>query len=72
MSAAAGERARIAWLIERDGAEQTRAWARRTAGLYRTAVLDHSHFAHSGEYRRRFIEAYLQLKCYAARGQLRP
>jgi hypothetical protein len=71
MNASASERARIERLVERDGAQQARAWARRTEALYRTAVLDHSHFAHSGEYRRRFIESYLELKCYAARGQFR-
>ncbi len=71
MSAFTAERARIAWLVERDGVEQTRAWARRTEALYRAAVLDPSHFAHAGEYRRRFIESYLELKCYAARGTLR-
>lgn len=71
MNGSVSERSRIAWLIERDGAEQTRAWARRTEGLYRTAVLDRSHFAHTGEYRRRFIESYLELKCYAVRGTLR-
>jgi hypothetical protein len=71
MSGSGSERARIEWLVERDGAEPTRAWARRTEALYRTAVLDRSHFAHTGEYRRRFIESYLELKCYAARGRLR-
>jgi hypothetical protein len=71
MNGCASERARIAWLVERDGAEQTRVWARRTEALYRSAVLDRSHFAHSGDYRRRFIESYLELKCYAARGKLR-
>lgn len=71
MSGCASERARIAWLVERDGVEQARAWARRTEALYRTAVLDRSHFAHSGNYRRRFIESYLELKGFAARGTLR-
>ena len=71
MAGCANERARIAWLIERDGVEQARTWARRTESLYRTAVLDRSHFAHSGDYRRRFIESYLELKGFAARGRLR-
>ena len=71
MSGSANERVRIAWLIERDGVEQARAWARRTEALYRAAVLDRSHFAHTGDYRRRFIESYRELKFFAARGTLR-
>jgi len=61
------ERERIDRLIARDGPEQARQWARRTEALYRTAVLDPTHFSHSGEYRRRFIEAYVALKRFALR-----
>jgi hypothetical protein len=64
------ERSRIERIIERDGPEQARAWARRTEALYRSAVLDRNHFAHTHEYRRRFIEAYLQLKRYALKGTM--
>ncbi len=59
------ERSRIERIIERDGREQARVWARRTEALYRSAVLDREHFAHTPEYRRRFIESYLELKRYA-------
>jgi hypothetical protein len=59
------ERARLGQLLERDGAAQARSWARRTAALYRTAVLDHEHYAHTAAYRRRFIESYLELKRFA-------
>ena len=59
------ERDRIARVSARDGVEQARAWARRTLALYRTAVLDHDHYAHTPAYRRRFIASYLQLKRFA-------
>jgi hypothetical protein len=64
------ERARIERLIQRDGEAQARVWAHRTEALYRSAVLDHNHFAHTPEYRRRFIQSYLQLKRFALRGAL--
>lgn len=63
----AGQEAqRIARLIDRDGLDAARQWARRTAGIYRSAVLNPLHFAHSGERRRQFIEAYLELKRFGA------
>lgn len=71
MSESLAERERIDRIVQRDGAEQARAWARRTEALYRTAVLDPRHFAHTPEYRRRFIEAYLELKRFALQGSPR-
>ena len=68
VDAAEAERARIARVLSRLGPEQTRTWARRTAALYRTAVLDHEHYAHTAPYRRRFIESYLELKRFAQGG----
>jgi hypothetical protein len=62
------ERSRIERLIARDGREQAKQWARRTAGQYRAAVLHPEHFAHTAERRRQFIEAYLELKRFAERG----
>jgi plasmid stabilization system protein ParE len=62
------ERARIEVVLAREGPEQARQWARRTAAQYRAAVLNPQHFAHSGERRRQFIEAYLELKRFAERG----
>lgn len=58
----------IGLVIARDGREQARQWARRTAAQYRTAVLDAEHFAHTGARRRQFIEAYLELKRFAEHG----
>lgn len=66
--AAECERARIARVLSRVGPEQARAWAQRTAALYRTAVLDHEHYAHTAPYRRRFIESYFELKRFAQGG----
>ena len=63
------EHARIEHIIQRDGEARAREWARRTEAIYRRAVLDRSHFAHTPGYRRRFIQAYLQLKRFALRAQ---
>jgi hypothetical protein len=56
---------RITRVLRRHGEEGAREWARRTAGIYRTSVLNRQHFAHAGEHRRQFIRAYLELKDFA-------
>lgn len=62
------EQDRLSRLIRRDGEEEARQWAQRTAAIYRGSVLNRDHFAHAGEYRRKFIESYLAFKRFAARG----
>ncbi|HEY8538831.1 MAG TPA: hypothetical protein VIL28_08180 [Steroidobacteraceae bacterium] len=62
------ERSRIERIIARDGREEAREWARRTAAQYRAAVLNPEHFAHQPDRKRLFIEAYLELKRFAERG----
>jgi len=37
-------------------------WAIRTKWIYKRAVLNKQHFASKPEYRRKYIEAYLNLK----------
>jgi hypothetical protein len=64
-SASSAEGGRIERLIQRDGIEPAKAWARRTYGIYRSEVLNPKSFAHAGEYRRRFIESCLALKRFA-------
>jgi hypothetical protein len=59
------ETARIERVIARLGPEEAKAWARRTAAVYRAAVLDPEHFAHHGARRRQFIESYVELKRFA-------
>lgn len=61
------ERQRLALLVERDGADAAAARARRTMRIYRRAVLARGHFARTVEYRRRFVEAYCELKRWIAR-----
>jgi len=61
---------RIARVIAKDGVPAARDWARRTAGVYRAAVLEREPFAHAGACRRQFIESYLELKRFAADGKL--
>jgi hypothetical protein len=61
---------RIARVIAKDGVPAAQAWARRTASVYRAAVLEREPFAHAGACRRQFIESYLELKRFAADGTL--
>lgn len=63
---------RIERVLAREGPEGARAWARRTEALYRNAVLNPNHYAHTSEYRRRFIESYLQFKRFALCGTAPP
>jgi hypothetical protein len=58
---------RIARLVRRLGEDGARQWARRTAAIYRSSVLNPAHFAHEGERRRRFVRAYLELKDFGRR-----
>lgn len=60
------ERERLAFLVQRDGAEAAAEWARRTMRIYRRALLAPRHFAGAPEYRRRFIEAYCEFKRWIA------
>jgi hypothetical protein len=66
-AAGSSERQRLALLVERDGVDAAAAWARRTLRIYRRAVLSPGHFARLPEYRRRFVEAYCELKRWLAR-----
>jgi hypothetical protein len=59
---------RIARIVRRCGKAEAQAWARRTAAIYRSSVLNPQHFAHAGEHRRQFVRAYLELKHFARDG----
>lgn len=63
-----GEYARIEFLIDRDGLQQTTEWVRRTMHIYRRAVLTRGHFAHSHPYRHGFILAYIEFKRWLRTG----
>lgn len=67
------EQARLQFIVARDGLAAARKWAKRTAKIYRSAVLtsrkrgfDKPHHASLPEYRRGFIESYLEFKRFAA------
>lgn len=60
------ESMRIAFLVDRDGIASATEWVCRTIGIYRTSVLNRTHFASSREYRRSFIESYLSFKRWLA------
>ncbi len=53
------EASRIRFLLARDGAVATRNWVRRTLAIYRSAVINRQHFAHSGSYRKEFLLSIL-------------
>lgn len=53
------ETSRIEFLLQRDGAAATLIWVRRTLAIYRRSALDRRHFAHTAEYRRKFVASYL-------------
>ena len=51
------EAVRIGFLLQRDGPAATRAWVKRTLGIYRHAVLDRRNFASAPDYRRRYLQS---------------
>ena len=60
------EASRIAFLLQRDGGVATLTWVRRTLVIYRSAVLDRKHFAHTRDYRRKFIASILDFRRWLA------
>ncbi len=60
------EAARIEFLLQRDGAAATLIWVRRTFAIYRRAVIDRRHFAHSAEYHLKFIASCLEFRRWLA------
>ena len=63
-SARRAEKARIEFLLQRDGTAATLVWVRRTLTIYRRALLDGRHFAHLAEFRPRFIASCLELRVW--------
>jgi hypothetical protein len=66
------ETARIAFLVERDGMAAAAEWVWRTLRIYRSSVLNHTHYASTNEYRRGFIESYLGFKHWLMQQKLPP
>lgn len=60
------EAARIELLLERDGAAATRMWIHRTLVIYRRSVLDRRHFAHTADYRLKFVVSCLVFRQWLA------
>jgi hypothetical protein len=56
------ELSRIEFLLQRDGAAATLIWVRRTLAIYRRSVLDRRHFAHTAEYRLKFVASCLEFR----------
>jgi hypothetical protein len=73
------ETSRIEFLLQRDGAAATLLWVRRTLAIYRRSVLDRRHFAHTAEYRLKFVASFLEFRrwlvangAYGSRGAASP
>jgi hypothetical protein len=62
------ERVRLERLIERDGKEASKRWARWAATLYRQCVTDSTHYASQAERRALFDESISQLERFAKTG----
>ena len=56
------EASRIEFLLQRDGSAATLIWVRRTLAIYRRSVLDRRHFAHTAEYRLKFLASCLEFR----------
>ncbi len=60
------ETSRIEFLLQRDGAAATRIWVRCTLAIYLRSVLNRRHFAHTNEYRRKFVASCLSFRSWLA------
>jgi hypothetical protein len=60
------EASRIGFLLERDGPAATLIWVRRTLAIYRRSLLDPGHFAHTAEYRLKFLASCLEFRRWLA------
>lgn len=57
-----GELNRIAFVLERDGEDESLLWAIRSMKNYRRAVLNKKHFASTRTWKKRYIAGYIELK----------
>jgi hypothetical protein len=64
------ERLRLETLIARDGLEQSKHWANKTAGLYRSSVSEPSHFASQSDWKPLFEESIHELSRFADTGEI--
>jgi len=60
------EASRIEFLLQRDGPAATLIWVRRTLAIYRRSVLDSRHFAHTAEYRLKFVASCMEFRRWLA------
>lgn len=64
------ERLRLETLIARDGLEQSKQWANKTAGLYLSSFCEPSHFASQSDWKPLFEESIQELKHFADTGEI--
>jgi len=62
------ERLRLETLIARDGLEQAKQWANKTAALYLSSFSEPSHFASQPDWRPLFEKSIQELKRFAETG----
>lgn len=64
------ERLRLETLIARDGLEQARQWANKTADLYLSSFYEPSHYASQPDWKPLFEESIQELKYFADTGEI--
>ena len=62
------ERLRLETLIARDGLEQSKQWAKKTADLYLLSFSEPSHYSTQSDWKPLFEESIQELKHFADTG----
>jgi hypothetical protein len=65
------ERLRLETLIARDGLEDSKQWAKKTAVVYVLALSDPTHYASQADWRPRFQKSIEELTHFAETGTIR-
>jgi hypothetical protein len=65
------ERARIDFLVRRDGLKEARAWVERTLKLYRESIASRASHASTNEYRPLFEQSIREFEDWLQRKELR-
>lgn len=65
------ERLRLETLIARDGSEQAKQWAKKTAGLYLSSLRESTHFASQSDWKALFENSIQELTHFVETGELR-
>ena len=64
------ERLRLETLVARDGVEQAKQWALKTAVIYRLSMSDSNHYASLPDWEPRFEESIRELNRFVDTGKI--